>query len=289
MADAEADPDPDPTPRARALAQTYEHPSYPDPWDARVDYRRVLDYQAAHPSAGRTRIGNALDLPPSRVRGWLNDKKPDVVHGIQTAERQGWLTTDPDSRVFRGLNVLVAWIFSGGSIRSPPYYVPQFTVHDPADEQLLNRAATAANTQLYDTREDTAGRGRERRPAEHASVLGRLLHALGAPVGPKTPDSEIGLPPYLTDASTVVRREFTAVYVHNRGQAHDGKATVTIREDRPAHYVRDLAAFMQAVADQPVRGNAGNVIVSAAAAREIESWPPILDRETPARTPQRSS
>jgi len=78
-------------PTAQALARTYSDREYPDPWEKVLDYRRVQAYAAEHPKHGRTRVGNALDLPPSRVRGWLNDGMPDPVRGIQTAIDHGWL------------------------------------------------------------------------------------------------------------------------------------------------------------------------------------------------------
>jgi len=51
------------------------------------DYQRVQKYAAEHQDAGRTAVGNALELPPGRVRGWLDGAKPDPVRGIETASR----------------------------------------------------------------------------------------------------------------------------------------------------------------------------------------------------------
>jgi len=81
---AQADQEP-PDPVTKAFVRTYNDPSYPDPWQALVDYRRVQAYRHSRPNEGRTTVGVALDLPPGRVRGWLNDAKPDVMRGNEIA------------------------------------------------------------------------------------------------------------------------------------------------------------------------------------------------------------
>lgn len=83
----------------------------------------MIEFKATHPDAGRTYVGRALDLPPERVRGWINDGISDPVRGLNTAINNHWIT--PDHNRFRALNTLVAWIYSGGSI-APRTYVPLF-------------------------------------------------------------------------------------------------------------------------------------------------------------------
>jgi type IV secretion system protein TrbL len=50
---------------------------------------------------------------------------------------------------------------------------------------------------------------------------------------------------------------------------HTDKATLTIREQRPASYLSELTAVLQLVADKPVTHAGQTVTISAAAAREL--------------------
>jgi len=54
------------------------------------------------------RVGNALDLPNERIRGWLEDMIPDPVRAINTAIDHGWLDPDPDSETAAALVELLA-------------------------------------------------------------------------------------------------------------------------------------------------------------------------------------
>ncbi len=256
------------------FARTYSHPSYDDPWNAVLDYQRVQEYAAAHPEAGRTRVGNALDLPASRVRGWLKSIKPDCVHGIQTANRNDWLNVAVDSSVFRGLSGLVAWIFSGGSITTDTY-APLFVPATDAHHRHLTQLATDANIQLERSRPEPATKTQEYRPTRHASVLGRCLSLLGAPVGEKTPETPITIPEYLTADTTPlgIKREWLSIYLGNRAQLTTDSSILRFRESRPNAYLTAFAAFAESVVGEPVRITENNVVFTVPATREIQSWP----------------
>lgn len=101
-------------------------------------------------------------------------------------------------------------------------------------------------------------------PREAASVLGRLLSCLGAPVGQKASEA-VSLPGYLDAAPDAVRRTFVDVYLRNRAQTHPDKRTVTIHEDRSRAYLEAVADLLADVSGERVTVAGNNVIVSAAA------------------------
>jgi hypothetical protein len=54
-------------PTSKPLSRGYSDRVYPDPWETVLDYRRVREYAAENPNAGRVGVGRALDLPDERV------------------------------------------------------------------------------------------------------------------------------------------------------------------------------------------------------------------------------
>lgn len=263
---------------APALARTYSHPSYADPWECVEDYQRVLEYTGARPDAGSTAVASALDLPRSRIRPWMDGTRPDCVRAIQIAESRGWLSDDMSSPVFRGLNVLLAWIFSGGSLNSD-WYVPSFVVDDEGGTEVLERAADLVDVELESTSSANGHRTVELRVVEHASVLGRVLHLLGGPVGEKNADSDVDLPSFLASAPETVRREFTSIYVSNRGTVlEDRNGAVRVKEERSRRYLRSLARLFQEVTGGEVSLHEKNVFLYPEAATSIQEWPaPLSD------------
>jgi hypothetical protein len=266
-------PDAPPDRHARAFVDTYDSRSYADPWEAIVDYRRVRAYHGRHPEHGRHRVGRALDLPANRVRGWLEGGKPDVLHGYETATEQGWLPFDPDTLTGRGLTALLAWTYAGGSVGRE--YNPRFAVGNIEEWDTLERVADVAGVDLAVSRAGERGRANEYRPAEHACVLGRVLAALGAPVGGKNPDTSVVLPPYLSEASTPTRRTFVATYLLLRAHPQD-TGVMTLREERSERYLRSLARLFESVLGSPVTVSDLNLILSTDAAERYRSWPGVL-------------
>ncbi|WP_455448232.1 hypothetical protein [Natrinema thermotolerans] len=247
------------------LAQTYDGGNYTDAWSAVTGYREVMDYAAEHPDAGSQAIATALDLPRSRVRPWLEGSAPAPVQGIETARDYGWLEATYGDPAFTALNTLVSDIFSGGSITTETY-TPSFALNHRGEESHVIDALELAGLEYQVV--DRDGRADEARPTTDASVLGRVLATLGAPVGPKA-DQRLSLPAYLEDAPASVREQFVFSYLENRAVEHAEKATLTVREDRNCEYLEELAALIDDVAGGGVDLRERGIVVSADAAREL--------------------
>lgn len=253
------------------LARTYTVRSHEDPWDLVLEFERVLDYAASNPSLGDSAISTRLDLPRSRIREWLRDDepaRPDCVRGIDAAESRGWVNVDPRDRTFYGLNILVAWIFSGGSINER-HHVPTFVLGGWNAEERLEDAFEKVGVGFQIIREDTQRQATEGRPTEHSAVLGRVLTTLGAPIGPKKDVRGLTLPAYLSQVSTDLRFDFARTYVANRGYFHEDKGTISFAEERSDRYLQELAGFLSDVSGAPVTTSEFNVFVSADAARAL--------------------
>ena len=259
---------------APALARTYSHPSYADAWECVQDYRSVLDYHASNSQAGASKIARSLELPRSRVRPWLNGSTPDPVRAILAAENHDWLEQDFSDRTFRGLNVLVAWILSGGSLNSN--FVPQFTISDKDDERRIDDAFDAVGVDYDFLRGGDLQRATEYRPLEDASVLGRVLWVLDAPLGRKNEAARIRLPHYLPDSPRRIRQDFVVTYLKNRGHVSEDNAVLRFREDRSGQYLHDLAELIHETTGEGVRVSEKNIIVSPAATTEVRSWTPVF-------------
>ncbi|SDM47038.1 hypothetical protein SAMN04487949_1772 [Halogranum gelatinilyticum] len=248
------------------LARTYKTPGYADPYDCVEDYRRVMRYASKHPNKGSQAVSTRVDLPRSRIRPWMDGAKPDAVRGIDAAVGREWLPLEADSRMFGPMVELVAWVFSGGSINDR--WVPHFSTNAREEQSVIRRTLEEVGVSAKIVERGT-GRATEVVPGQDASVLGRLLHVLGAPIGVKNSDTKLTLPIWLPSASTGVRRRFAEVYLQNRGHQFEDKDTVTFRESRCEQYLSELANFLADVADAPVRVNGSNVVVSAEAARNL--------------------
>ena len=257
-----------PLPSPQNLADTYNTPGYSDPWDAVDDYHRVISYTGDHPQKGSTAVSTALDLPRGRVRPWMNGSRPDVVHGIQTAEERGWLAEHTDSKKERGVVELAAWVLSGGTLNignsSHVYFSLDLNTRSAFDE-IAERAGVPYNI----IHEDDSKRGMEARPSKDGSVLARVLSAMGVPTGGKSSEGPDHLPAFVADLDAELRERFAVVYVRNRAAEHGNKATLTIREERPNSYLDELATLLQDVSGERVTHSSKNITISAAAAPEL--------------------
>ncbi|SET50782.1 hypothetical protein SAMN04488694_107176 [Natrinema hispanicum] len=226
-----------------------------------------MRYASQHLNKSSHAVATATDTPRPRIRTWIDrGGEPDCVRGLETAREYGWLEADYDNPEFTALNTLVANVFSGGSITATNYQ-PSFALNHRGEESHVIDAIELAGVdyQVVDGRE---GRADEARPTEDASVLGRVLAVLGAPVGPKT-DTRLSLPDYLEGAPDDVRETFVYSYLENRAIEHDGKATLTVREDRNRDYLESLAALIDDVAGGGVRFSERDIVVSADATRAL--------------------
>lgn len=144
--------------------------------------------------------------------------------------------------------------------------MPSFALHGTDSHVLTALEDAGVDYQLVDDRDRRAD---EARPTTDGPVLGRVLSVLGAPVGSKT-EQHLSLPVYLESAPTDVRETFVAAYLENRAVEHDGKATLTIKEDRNRTYLEALADLIESVADGPVELGEMNIVISADAARSLD-------------------
>lgn len=251
-------------PTAQALARTYSDRVYPDPWKKVEDYQHVQAYSAEHPTAGRTAVGRALDLPPGRVRGWIDGGKPDPVRGINIANGYDWI--EPDDKMTGALIELLAHILAGGSINEN--FVPAISTGRRVDRSMIVTAFEAAGVGAKSRHADSDRRATEVYPTPDASVLGRCLVTMGAPQGEKTALDAV--PSIVWNSPEPLRRRFVECYVRHRGAHFETKATTRIQEERPASYLTDLYKLInESVSNQVSHGRRG-ITISADAARELD-------------------
>ena len=254
----------------KEFVRTYDPRAYADPWECLEDYQRTIELAAEQPNLGSAALATRLELPRSRIRPWVREEspaRPDCVRGQQIAEEKGWVSVDPDSSIFEGLNVLVAWIYSGGSIGTK-YYVPHFSIDRPENKHRVGNAMDLVDAAYRVNRSDESKRATEIVPTDHASILGRVLTVLGAPIGEKAAQP-LRLPDYLDAVDDTHREQFAITYLLNRGQEKDESDVITLHEERSNSYINELAHFFGTVGDAPARRSGENVIISAEAAREI--------------------
>ncbi|MXV62809.1 hypothetical protein GS429_12180 [Natronorubrum sp. JWXQ-INN-674] len=257
----------------RDLARTYDPRSYEDPWTAVLDYEAVMRYASEHPNKGSHAISTALEIPRSRIRPWLDEgSKPDPAHAIETARDYGWLDATYQDPEFVALNTLVANVFSGGSIDKERFQ-PSFALNHRDHRSHVIDALEGAGLEYEFFNEDDDGRATEVRPTDDASVLGRTLAVLGAPIGPKADLEDLSLPWYLDDAPFETREVFVLAYLANRAIHHRDKNTVHIQEERSTRYRDELAALVEDIAKEPVTASDRAVTISAAAAQSLGLQP----------------
>ncbi|EMA60224.1 hypothetical protein C469_09170 [Halorubrum lipolyticum DSM 21995] len=239
---------------------------YPDPWEKVRDYRRVREYAAEHPNAGRVRVGRALDLPAGRVRGWLKDAVPDPVRGINAAIDRGWIDPDPDGETAASLVALLAHVLAGGSIATESY-LPAVTPGKRVNVAEIRDAFERVGVETRTRNADIDGRAPEVVPTCDGTVLGRCLVAMDAPTGVKTTLDH--LPAVVWDVPRSVRRSFVRIYVRHRGLNYAGKSTTRVQVERPSSFIAELRDILDDVLTERVTTADAGVTISAAAAREL--------------------
>lgn len=273
---------PDPTDVGRlrrAVAGCYQ-----TGYDAVREYQEVQKYAASHPDQGSQAVATAVDLPRSRVRPWLNGSKPDPARALDRLARHGWDDLAWTTAPFTGLNVLVAWIFAGGSINQA--WIPRFAVNSDRERAVLDAACANANVEGTYRREAATDRSTEFDVGVDGSVLGRLLAVLGAPVGAKYPDRELRLPRYLEGAPYHTRLDFGRTYVLCRGTLRPDRPTspIQLEEKRSPEFSRALKhSLTDLTADGWITGSAtgGPLRLSARATALLWAdpvfgeWPPV--------------
>lgn len=244
---------------------TYDGGQYVDAMEAIEDYGRVMRHHQVNPDMGSSALAGRLEIPRGRIRPWLEGGAPDPVRGLETARDHGWVGVSFSDACFGPLNVLVAGVFSGGSI-AEQYYQPRWAVDDRGRESGIRDALTELGVG-YRVDADRDGRADEIVPASDAVVLGRVLSVLGAPVGPKA-EQRLSLPDYLDRAPNSIRDQFVDVYLANRAiEPHND--VVRFREERSDAYLSELAGLIEDVADAPVTITEKNVTLSVPATEAV--------------------
>lgn len=245
------------TVRTRFL-DTYARPDGPHPYREHERYDLVLDHRDRHPRMGSAAIAKRIGLPADRVGEWLDGSPPESFAAVETLAEAGWLDLDWDGKQFRGLNVLVAWLVSSGSIDGS--YAPRFDV-EPETVGACTNGLEHAGATAYEVRRDDSGQAAAVRVEENAAVLGRLLSALGAPALGHTAD-RYGLPPYLAVAPDAVRKWFGEIYLLNKGSPRPGRREpIAISEDRSRAYLESVVALYRSLCDGRVRLGGERTIV----------------------------
>lgn len=155
------------------------------------------------------------------------------------------MAADTESKLFRAINSLAAWIFAGGGIGQRAF-VPHFSADDLLELSTLTHLLAVADLP-YRIREEGPDQAVEIVPSEGAAVFGRLLSVLGAPVGRKAEQPALTLPEYLDGAPTHLRRDFAHVYVLTRATPIGETGRYRISEGRIPGALPELQAFLRAV------------------------------------------
>lgn len=212
-----------------------------------TDYRSGVELAATHPEIDPESIAAAFS------EGVETDICPiTMVAEIQRAARRGWIDRPYESPAVRGINRLVAWIFSAGYITAE--YTPYFGVRHGTDYERLDRAFDRLRCR-YEPVGSDGERRRCVRPREAATALGRVLATLGAPVGP--PTERTTLPTYLTECPTSLREAFACTYLNNRVRYTGSKRPAC--ERRSPAFRRELAAFLTRIDDDPTTASDGEI------------------------------
>lgn len=234
----------------RAVAATYNPQNYRSSWAPIRQYAATLNAMGIHPEKGSSAISTIVDLPRERIRSWVDDNgKPQQVHALNRLGEREWYPATWTDDAMLGLNALTAAVYAGGSINSDQSQL-RITVED-SENTVIQAAARCLGVEWAVAATNPV----EVRPRADGPLLGRVLAALGAPVGPKTGETPTGLPPYLDAAPPRLRLDFAQVYVTFRAASVPGRRHLQITEDRPEVYRERLAAFLASVTNRDdVRG-----------------------------------
>lgn len=226
-----------------------------------------MEYASKHPDHGRIRVGKAVDIPPSRVRAWINGSKPNAVRGVETAREHGWLDTTLHDAIGDAIAVLAAGIYTCGSIDSGRL-VPAWNPSTQIASQLITHALGTVETGGKLRHDDTTTRTTEIIPATDASIFGRVLVSLGVPHGDFTMVES--LPDWVEQASNATRQTLALLWVCERATVHENKDTLVIQgQSRGEFYQQAVATLIREIVGGPVNVTGQNVVISAAAARTL--------------------
>lgn len=249
------------------FARTYSHSEDPAAVvDLYHDFQRV---SANNPNAGSSSLANKLGVPRSNIRRWTDDgAAPYVVQGLETAELRDWIPMSFDSVEFRAINRLVAWVMSSGTIHADGWDV-QLVVDDDDDRERLQ--GTLDLIDLGTTEPDNPGtalNGTVLGVTPDGSVLGRVLHSLGAPTGSQKRDGDVSVPPYLENGPEDIRRGWLITYLRNRRRTKDD-SWISFGEDRPESFQREFVEFVESVTGESASYSQSDIYISKDAVRAL--------------------
>ena len=250
---------------ATALVRTYNHPSYEDPYEAVQDYNRVVEAAAKHPNKGSTALSGIVELPRSRIRGWVDeDGMPDAARGLMVAKRHGWIKPGTDTN--EALAVLTGHLLGGGSI-TVENYVPSVAVGRRVSVDDIEAVFRDVGVRPTRRHEDAVSRATEVLPAIHGSVLGRTLAAWGCPVGGRAAIETV--PSIVDRVGKDGQAAFLDAYVRHRAVDYPNKATTRLHGRQPAAFHQAIAELIQQVTGEHASAGETAVTVSADAMRAL--------------------
>lgn len=251
---------------AAAFARTYNHPSYEDPYAAIQDYNRVVEAAAKHPNKGSTALSRIVELPRSRIRGWVDeDGMPDAARGLMVAQRHSWV--DPDPETSEALAALAGHLLGGGSITEETY-VPSVAAGRQVSLVELEDAFRNVGVRPTRRNEDVESRATEVLPATHGSVLGRTLVAWGCPAGGRK--SVEDLPKIVDYAGEPGQIAFIKSYIRHRAVNYRDKATTRLHGQQPSAFHQAIANLIEQVTGETATVGNTAVTVSADAMRALD-------------------
>ncbi len=248
----------------KALARTYDPPNRVDPWDGVELYRESQTYPD---DWGSRKVARRMDVSRGEISRWVDgDSKPDAVHAIDFARRNGWFEDGWTEKTV-ALAELAISIFAFGSIDEEST-IPTWA-RTQSDNETVIEAALETVGVGYQHVENDAGPD-QIRPLNGASYLGRALSVIGAPVGHKNEESVRQLPDWVDDAPDDAREAFVLLLVRGRGYDTDRRDTRFIKTRRGRKYFFDVADLIEDVAGEEANVTEQGVTVSAAAVRALE-------------------
>lgn len=249
----------------KRLIRTYNHPSYADPCDAVDDYRRVQRAAANNPNKGSQALSAIVELPRSRIRGWVDDdapSMPDAARAVNVAENNGWL--DPTGATMLALAALAGHLLGGGTI-TKQNYVPTVSEGRRVAPETVSPVFHHLGVTMTKRHTKSDSRATEILPAEYASILGRTMVAWGCPHGGRS--EVVSLPDLLDQVGTPGERAFLEAYILHRGVNYSGKATSRLQGKQPQSFHQAIAELIKSVSGEQAKADKRGVTVSAAAMR----------------------
>lgn len=258
----------------KELARTYGPETG---WQAVEQYREAHRLRTNNPDLARAEIARRVNRPASAVRGWLvEDKTPKVEKAVEQAHQRGWINVESTSEQFRAINQLTAWIFSGGGVAEQTF-TPHFSIDDHLMLSTVSQLLRWAGLTYRIDRNQTE-RGAVVVPRQAASVFGRVLSVLGAPIGVKADKQRLELPEYVTSLDEEHQRDFLRVYVLNRGRdLHKDNITGTYLHSLQSEaFCEEIKTLIESVTDGTATvGSAKEVWISAKSVQDLAGGEPI--------------